>query len=193
VTFKAHDNKGNLVGTDLKVTIKQKAGTPPPPPQGFKIFNKMLGAQAATAGSFFNASGNDGGTIMTVSQAPNNQAQVDFAYYYGATNKATIVSPDHTWAGTNEMTWGSVKMSTWTTKNATKFFKVTGADGNDPESWWNENIDKATTDTHAPQLAAGNVFIFETEREVRGAFVVVSVNGENAGTISLKIIHEEEE
>ena len=190
-TFKALDTKDTPIGSDVRITIKNKVdATAPAIPAEFASFNVMLGAQSASVGSFYQAVDNAIGTIRTVGQVSGNEGNIDFAYYYGATNKASIVSPDHNWGG-NEISWGTVKMSNWSTKNSTKFYKVASANANDPEAWWDDAMDAldgSNATTQANQLATGNVVAFKTQSDVEGAFVV-TVNGENAGTASLKIIY----
>ena len=193
ITFKALDNKGVIVGNEFKITVSPKAGSLPVLPAEYESFTVMLGAQASSVGSFYQAVANAAGTVRKVGDvaSASNQEKIDFAYYYGTSNKATIVAPNYTWTAGNEMKWGTVAMSTWTTKNSTKFFKVAGANGNEPDKWWEDNIDKAETSTelHANNLTTGNVVVFQTQSGVKGAFVI-TVNGENAGTASLKIIYE---
>ena len=77
----------------------------------------LMGGQSnADVGSYLDA---DAGTVYKQSVAPANSAAIDIIYYYGTTNRATLVAPTDATVnggGTN-LTLATVL----TTKNATKF------------------------------------------------------------------------
>ena len=183
------DTKSGIDAAKLVVTIKPKTVTPPPPADDewtYSVHNAILGAQNAATGSFFSV---ETKTVLKIAEATSQSQKVDFAYYYGSQNAACIAAPGN--ADAQTITYGSTRMSSWTTKNETKFFKSTTLDGNNPAEWWEASVISATnlTATHANQLAAGNVVVFETAGGARGAFVVASVNGtNNQASISIKLI-----
>jgi len=141
-----------------------------------------LGGQDGSTGSFYSISQGR----LNITNATSQSSSVDFAYFYGATNQATIAAPAD--ADAQTITYGSTRMSSWSTKNSTKFFKVANANGSKPEEWWDANIDKATTDTKANMLTVGTVVIFQTTGGTKGAFVVEKVTGTQAGSIEIKFI-----
>jgi hypothetical protein len=89
-------------------------------PQSGLIFTystKVLGAQTSTSGSFFASSS---GTIYFLLDAKINAALVDWVYFYGASNLATIWAPSDPDAAVvfDDPTNG---VSTWSVRNATVF------------------------------------------------------------------------
>ncbi len=139
-----------------------------------------LGSYNATTGSSF-ASSN--GQVYTWSDATANSQLIDFVYYYGATNNASIAAPDDSDAGI------VFDFSNWATKNATRFGLVTGvtfADiTDDTEIVANESA--ATTST-VTGLAVGNIVEFKTAAGKYGMFVVSAINGTtSSGTIDITV------
>ena len=86
-------------------------------------YDVTLGAHQNTTGSFFCAIG-AAGTVYTVSGAKQNSSQVDLVYYWGATNKATLCSPDDSSLDDFNET---LQVNEWATKNATRMHTVTAA------------------------------------------------------------------
>lgn len=81
---------------------------------------KMLGGQTnATVGSSF---ASIDGTVYSWSDATANSNKVDFVYFYGTTNQATIAAPNDADAVT---AFGELDLNSWATQNATKFKLVT--------------------------------------------------------------------
>jgi len=185
IKFYAVDTKG--LECELNVTIKSKVYIPEDPEDEFRTLPITLlgGQQNATAGSFYSVSL---GKVFTVSTATNDPGIIDFAYFHGDLNKATIAAPDDSDAQT--ISYGSTKMSSWSITNSTKFHVLSGVDGSKPANWWNDNIDKATTNTKASQLAAGQVVIFKTQRGTKGAFVVDEISGTKSGYIKILLIEK---
>jgi len=68
----------------------------------------------------------NGQAYVGLQSGQTNSALVDFVYFYGATNKNTLISPSQ--VGTLDTVFSSspYKPGTWPTKNDTKFVKLTG-------------------------------------------------------------------
>ena len=189
LTFTSIDTKDRQ-GTS-SVVIKVKEVAPPGDVEtGESYFvtksATLLGGQAnATYGSFYSV---EFGKVMTIGAATSQSSSVDFAYFHGATNGATIAAPAN--ADAQTISYGQTKMSSWSTKNSTKFYKVEGADGTKPEDWWDEAIDGATTDTYANQLTKDAVVVFKTQGGTQGAFYVQEVKTGTTGSISIILIEK---
>lgn len=185
-TFTSTDTKDRSGSFTLTIKPKEKQA------EGGYITKAvtMLGAQNnAEYGSFYSVAL---GKVLTVTAATGQPGDVDFAYFYGSTNEATICAPSD--ADGQTISYGKVKMSSWSTKNATKFAVISGADGNNPATWWDNamtTIDGATTESKANALAAGKVVAYKTSKGVKGAFVVEKVDGRQAGSISIQLIEKE--
>ena len=155
---------------------------------------RMIGGQNnATLGSFFSTTS---GNVITSSAAGADvalQASVDFVYFFGTSNQASIGAPNDTTVAVAHT--GSTSLPTWTTKNATKFVKttITAADfiasANDSLV---KTIDASTINASLTNmLAAGNVVAFKTASGKLGLFHVQSVDGttgtDRSITINVKV------
>lgn len=146
---------------------------------------KLLGGQEnQTEGSFFSTTT---GTIYNQANAKANAASVDFLYFYGATNQATISSPADADAAImyNNVTTG---LQTWTVKNATMFTgKLTNVDFDNAT---HASIAAAVVNPTASKvntLAVGNVFGFKTVGGKSGLIKVTAVTGTQAGSITVSV------
>jgi len=198
LTFQTIDTKDRE--DVFTVVIKKPAPPTPKPGESYVVRTVVLlgGQSNATLGSFYSVSL---GKVMTVGAATSQQGDVDFAYYYGATNKATIAAPANAQAQT--MSYGTTKMSSWNTKNNTGFFKSTNVKDVDDEElfdavdlFWADGIgtvdatpsDDGECKSHANDLAVGDL-VFYKARAIKGAFIVEKITGTSAsGSIELKLI-----
>ena len=102
--------------------------------------------------------------------AKTNSTLIDFLYYYGATNKASIAAPDDADAATvfNNANNG---LATWSTRNSTKF-KTTALSAAEFDALANDLliVSNATgaSDTDENNLAVGNVIAFITDADKTG-------------------------
>jgi len=180
--FRVTDKDGQVATT--KVTVKMK----PIPDKEINSFTAVLmGAQNATEGSYFDA---EADSVYTQSDADNNQSLIDFVYYYGSTNKASIAAPnDTTVNGTGA---GSLSLTAnWTTQNATVFYK-TSLTANDFTAIVNANnfekdYDAAVTETRISKLAVDDVVAFKTVNGKIGLYHVVAITGTDSGTIKIDV------
>ena len=151
----------------------------------------MGGQENTTLGSFWSSVDNQ---VLKQDDAALVQNKVDFVYFYGTTNLATIASTADDQAN---VAWSNTFSTNWTTRNATKFKKLTGID-------WAQVIDdelivaEATnlTLTRANELTVGQIVAFETAATSanagkKGFFKVMEITGtsglDRTITIEVKI------
>ncbi|MDP4282402.1 MAG: hypothetical protein Q8867_09685 [Bacteroidota bacterium] len=147
---------------------------------------KILGAQNNTTGSSF-ASSN--GTVYVLSDAKANSTLIDWLYYYGASDLATIAAPNDAHAAEiyNSTTSG---LQTWTKLNATKFKLIT--DNVDFDAIGDDSVivsqtASGVTATRVPTLSASKLIAFVTEGGKKGIMKVESIDGTNAGTMTISV------
>lgn len=147
---------------------------------------KIMGAQGSSTGSSF-ASVN--GEVYSLADAKTNAVKIDWLYFYGATNMATLASPKDNDAASvfNDPTNG---LATWSVRNNTLFKKVS-----DAINWDNITNDEVivaqtasgVTETKVNTLAANNILAFITESGKKGLIRVESITGTNDGTIKISV------
>lgn len=147
----------------------------------------MGGQENPNLGSFYSTAAD---SVMKLAAARLNSEKIDLVYYYGATNKASIVAvSDNQLAGVPSF----VECSTWTTRNETKFKLTSGID-------WATITDESgiisnatsLTETHINQLAVGDIVAFETAStsnnpSKKGLYKVMEIIGSTAGDRAIKI------
>lgn len=169
VTMKVVDKGGSTAQQSFTITVES----------GAVPVNKYSGIEFGShndaVGSFYNSEEN---AIYTIGTSIDNQAKVDFIYYYGDTHGNTIAAPDDEIVATIT-TFG---LDAWTTKNATRFkadvmtaaqFDLIGDDYEFP-----------TFDGDAKyidQLEVDDVIYFKTAAGKLGLIKVVSVTTPNRG------------
>lgn len=147
---------------------------------------KIMGAQGSTTGSSF---ASIDGSVYSLADAKTNATKVDWLYFYGATNHATLAAPDDADAAIifNNATNG---LQEWAVLNPTRFKKVT-----DAIDWDNINDDavivaqtaSGVTLTKGNELAASDVLAFITSTGKKGLIKVNSISGTTDGTITISV------
>lgn len=158
--------------------------TPTPTPTTYNAINsysaKLMGGQTnATVGSFL---ATDSGKVYTsgvVGASTSIQGRIDFVYFFGTSNQATIAAPSDSLALLAHTNNSS--LPTWTTKNSTKFAATTitpavfTASANDSLI---KTIDATTiTGSYRNMLTVGNVVAFKTASGKVGLFHVSAIAG----------------
>jgi hypothetical protein len=146
----------------------------------------IMGAQESTNGSSF---ASIDGSVYQLAEAKINSAKVDWLYYYGATNHATLAAPDDASAATI-FTNSTNGLQTWAVKNPTRFKTVT-----DPIIWdaiTDDGMIKTQTasgvdQTKIPNLSADTYLSFITASGKKGMIKVESISGTESGTITLSV------
>ena len=151
----------------------------------------LLGGQDNTTdGSFYNVINN---AVYMMAAAKSNKDKVDFVYYYGANNLATIAAPTNADA---KSVFGATNLEGM--NNATDFVRTTAvfADITKASHLTNAWLEKksGTVDTQVKNLEVGQTFAFQLAqgRGYRiGVAKVVSIEGLLAGsrkiTLDIKV------
>lgn len=167
---------------ELSFTVTTTAGAGP-----INTFTmKIMGAQGSTTGSSF---ASIDGTVYNGPDAKTNAVKVDWLYFYGATNMATLAAPDDPDAATifTNATYG---LQTWSVLNATRFKKITTPVDFDAITDDAEIIALTDTDvtlTKANNLDVDDVIGFVTVTGKRGLILVEAITGTNAGEITISV------
>lgn len=123
-----------------------------------------------------------------------NDDKIDFVYYFGNTNEATIAAPsDETVAGSSNAVYDQV--GNWENRNATAFTSIDANFSNiQRTTYFTEGAGSGlrstlsnSDQTKANMLAEGDVIAFLTEDGRIGAFEVASISGENTITINVAV------
>ncbi len=150
--------------------------------------DKILGAQANNSGSSF---ASVDGTIYSLADAKANADKIDWLYFYGATNHATIAAPNDVSAASvfNNATNG---LQTWTVLNNTKF-KMTTINSSAFDAI-NTSAQIAAVvavpvpgDSKENNLAVGNILGFTTADGKLGLIRVDAITGTDSGTINITV------
>ena len=145
-----------------------------------------MGAHKGTTyGSFYSV---DLGEVFMLNAANANSAKIDFAYFYGASNLATIATPINSITQTMFPT-----VANWTTRNDTRFHVASTSSvnfENMDEAWYDAQIElvKESDLTMANQLAVGNVIAYKTAGGKTGLFEVENLSTGVTGTITIKLV-----
>lgn len=178
--FRITDKAGQYKEISLTITTTSAAG----PISTFST--KILGAQNAAAGSSF---ASIDGSVYSLAEAKANQTKVDWMYYYGATDLATLAAPDDAHAATI-FTNATNGLQTWTTKNGTRFKLVT-----DAITWDNITDDavivqqtaSGVTETRITNLAAGKYLAFIAASGKKGLIKVENLTTGDNGSITISV------
>ncbi|MCK4661657.1 MAG: hypothetical protein KAT68_02225 [Bacteroidales bacterium] len=171
--FEVTDKDGETASVSVTITVEVSGGAIT------TYSSKILGAHQSTSGSSF-ASTN--GTVYSLADAATNSTLIDFMYFYGATNEATIAAPDDTDAAT------VFDLSGFATKNATRFATANSVDfANVTDDV--EIISAATSasSTKINHLAIGNVIAFKTAAGKMGLLSITAMTTGATGDITIDV------
>lgn len=184
-TFEAEDRRDRVTSRDFVLTVN--ANIPDIPVDSYSA--TLLGAQNnANTGSFYDADNNQ---VYLLAAARNNAADIDFVYYYGATNLATLASP-------NDPTIEQVlpEITSFSTRNATAVrrtglsaadFDAIGSQDGFQISTAFDNGTIPTEETRVNELSEGDVFAFQTVDDRQGLIKVTDISGTGAGSITIDV------
>ena len=182
-TYTIEDNRGRKTSTSYTITTSGSAGT-----GTVNTFStELLGSYQNSNPGFYATTT---GTRYFRNTAVNNQAAIDFVYFYGATNEATLAAPNDPDANSIS----DLKLNTWSTKNAT-VFKTTlltaGAfdaitNSGDITTAYNSGTDTTPT-SRANMLAVGDVIAFKTQAGKMGLIKVTALSAGAAGTLTIDV------
>ncbi len=180
VAAKVYDKEGLSAEAAFNVTVNPVTGI-------IDYTDKILGSYNSNTGSSFASAD---GTVYTLADAKANSEKIDWLYFYGATNHATIAAPDDDVAAT--VFTGADGLDTWATRNATRFAHslltadqfneittksqlVTAAQGANP------------TESRLNSLQVGDVLAFLTADGNYGLIRVDAIVEGADGTISISV------
>lgn len=179
ITFTVTDKAGKVNIESITVTGTSGAGT-------ISAYSATLlgGQDNASLGSAFSSSN---GQVYLKAAAATNSSIIDFVYFYGASNLASLAAPDD--ASVDGSTANSVDLTdTYPTKNATRFMttSVTPAefiamtdDANFPAFSGSSSLEN--------NLAVGDVIAFETVGGKVGLVHVAAITTGATGTITIDV------
>jgi hypothetical protein len=181
-TFTATDKNDKQTSISFTITTEEISS-------GIIEYNdKLLGSHQSSNGSSF---ASFDGSVYSLADAKANADKVDFLYFYGATNLATIAAPDDATAATVffDATNG---LQTWSVLNNTRFTLTDMT----PEEY-NGVLNSASlivivnnanpTESKVNQLAVDDVVAFKTAAGKYGMFIVTNLVEGAAGDIEISV------
>lgn len=175
-TFIAED-KGALKATkDFSVTAESAT-------ELTVVGDQTMGGQSnPNDGSYYSFADN---TVYKQADASTaaNQGKIDFVYYYGSTNKASIVAPADVTVGGGT---GNLSLCEgWATKNSTKFMKDNSIDF--AAATEGDIASITPTETKVTNLAVNDVIVYLTAAGDKGIFKVTALTVDGSGSIAISI------
>jgi len=157
--FIVTDNNDLTASESFTITVEQTGGA-------INTWTKTLGSWSSITGSSF---ASITGEVYQIDEAKANSTLIDFLYYYGASNLATLAAPDD--ADAADVFTGNSGVATWTTRNSTKF-KATSLTAAEFDAVADDllivsNATGAAASTEHP-LEVGDVVAFITDADKTG-------------------------
>lgn len=176
LTFTITDKDGQTAEVALVVTSVEAIST---------YTQKILGSYGnLTIGSSFASAD---GTVYKMADALTNASKIDWLYFYGNSDLATLAAPDDADAAT--IFTGTNGLANWAVRNSTRFRLVS-----EGAVWDNillssdiAAIATGTTATSVMQLAVGDIVAFKTAGNKLGVLKVSDISGTSAGTITYDV------
>lgn len=176
--FRVTDAKNKFRELNFTITTTAPAG----PINTYS--QKILGGQDNTIGSSF---ASIDGSIYSLAEAKTNSAKVDWMYYNGAQNHATLAAPiDPTAAEVFNDLNGNGPAS-WTVRNATKFKTVTVDFASVTDDSQIVTAATGATDTKVINLSVGKVIAFIAANGKMGLIHVDDITGFASGTMTISV------
>ena len=181
ITFSVTDANNNK--TEKTITVTRQAAA-----QGGAINNytaTILGGNTnTTLGSYYATTNN---TVYNTTTSVAASSLIDFIYYYGTSNSATITAP--TDVTVNGGTGNLTLAANLSPKNATTFATTTLTTTDFAAITNDTQIAAITTysDTKETQLAVGQVFAFKTAAGKKGLVNISAINGTASGSITINV------
>lgn len=146
-----------------------------------------------TIGSWTNAAGSYyasvDGTVYTQSTVAGHESEIDFVFYRGNANGATLCAPSNTELQSGGSLASNYLCSTWSSPNATKFgsnVSMTWADVTDDEEIVANT--SGLTATAATNLSVANIIPFVTASGKKGLLTVTALDDTYAsGSITIEV------
>lgn len=174
---------------DQSSTISFTVTTEPAAPNITTYEDKILGSYASATGSSF---ASVDGTVYSLADAINNAEAIDFMYFYGNTNLATLAAPDDDAAG-DVFDSEPNGLQNWSVLNATRFKETTlNSAAFDAIASSSQLVPVCILPTPPDQskinnLAVGDVLAFETADEHYGLIRIDAITGTADGSIEITV------
>lgn len=127
------------------------------------------------------------GVVFEIADAKINSSKIDWIYFYGVSNLATIAAPDNAEAAT--IFTGINGLSSWATRNATRFKKVTTS-----VAWDNITDDSditklaaASSESKSNLIQTGDIIAFKTVAGKMGLIKINTIVAGAAGSINYSV------
>ena len=168
-------NKDSAVSVEKYIKVTEKVVEPEDKDVIEYSAKMILLTASATSKSFFVVDSGDAYSFTEIDASADLKKQVDFAYYYGATDSATLASLKDVPTAWAEK---AGDISGWT-QNDTKLKKLTDVTFADikKDSELEAAFDVTDGTTKISKLMKDDVVAFETAGGVKGIFSVVEVKG----------------
>lgn len=184
-TFIVRDKTGKSASISIKIKADSNSVYGPV----FTIPSVIMGAQNdTTVGSFLDIKTV---TVYNLAQAYTVQDSIDLCYYYDfLQGDANVISSPAANIDPSVYT-GQYALANWTIKNETRFLATTltqtDFDGVTNDSLLIASFNYPLSKRKAKNLAAGNIYSFETSKGKFGLFRVLNVTGTDMGTVEIMI------
>ena len=181
-TFTVTDSKDKTASVSFTITVEASGGP-------IMTWSKTLGSHRSSTGSSFASTT---GTVYSIADAKTNSAAVDFMYFYGASNEATLAAPDDSDVPT--VFASADGPASWSTKNATRFATTTLSAGDFDAITDDLAVVTAATGASATKvnmLETGDVVAFVTAAGKMGLVKVVSITAGDDGSMDIAVIVQE--
>ena len=183
-TYTIADKNNNTNSTTISIVVAGASGG-----ELNSYSTVIFGAQSnATLGSFYDATKN---IVYKQADAKTHSADVDFAYYYGANNHATIAAPINSDAKSifNNANTG---IQTWSTQNATQIaesgISASAFDALTADTDIVSDAAKLSSSTTAmTNLSVNSVLVFKAHNGKYGVAKVIAVDQNNTGSITISV------
>lgn len=179
-TFEIVDSEGEEASKQITLTVNSNE-----PLNSYD--QRLMGAQNnGNYGSFYSTSQDSVYFATNFNEA--NDIHIDFIYFYGSTNSATIAAPADPTMQDFSQTYGA---ASWDDRNETKFVEVTSASFSnfqttaDLEGYRTQL--EGSSQTKANQLSTSSVYAFLTEGGKIGAFAVNNTDSQQGGYIDISV------
>lgn len=177
--FTIFDANGNTAAVTLTITTTAEI-----------VYGAITSFSGTILGSWNNSSigssfASSTGTVYKLADAKTNATLIDWLYYYGVSNLATIAAPNDVDAGTVYTT-----LSSWSHRNATTFKKV--IDVIDWSIIQNDSLiliqtQTGVTATSVTSVQVNDVLAFITEVGKKGLIKITAIDPGDAGTITYDV------
>lgn len=178
-TFEVLDQNDLKTSKSITITVNQNAKLN-------SYDQRLMGAQNNGQYGSFYATSQDS-VYFASNFEEKNDIYIDFIYYYGSNNEATIAAPADPTMSDFTNTYGADE---WDDRNETKYLKVSESfssfDSEGDLQQYRSQL-ASSSKTKANQLSSNNVYAFLTEKGKIGALTVNNIDSQQGGFIDISV------